>query len=71
MFEQAIHCFKWIGAVQCNILTDIYDLVYLHFAEVGGDVPAYFFHRDKIFEKKMMWYKVIAKNRSKNISAGV
>ena len=33
IFEQAIHRFyNWIGAVQCNFLTDIFDLVYSHFA---------------------------------------
>ena len=33
IFEQAIHRLsKWIGAVQCNFLTDMFDLVYLRFA---------------------------------------
>ena len=33
IFEQAIHRFSnWIRAVQCNFLSDILDLVYLHFA---------------------------------------
>ena len=32
IFEQAIHRFSYrIGAVQCNFLTDIFDLVYLRF----------------------------------------
>ena len=33
IFEQAIHRLSyWIGAVQSNFLTDIFDLVYLRFA---------------------------------------
>ena len=33
IFEQAIHHFSlWIRVVQCNSLTDIFDLVYLCFA---------------------------------------
>ena len=33
LFEQAIHRLAYyIGAVQCNFLTDIFDLVYLRFA---------------------------------------
>ena len=33
IFEQAIHRLSYyIGAVQCNFLTDIFDLVYLSFA---------------------------------------
>ena len=33
IFEQAIHRFSnWIRAVQCNFLTDIFDLVYFRFA---------------------------------------
>ena len=33
IFDQAIHSFSlWIMAVQCNFLTDILDLVYLHYA---------------------------------------
>ena len=33
VFEQAIYLFnKWIGAVQRNFLTDIFDLVYSCFA---------------------------------------
>ena len=39
------------------------------FGEAHGDGPEYF-HRDKIF-KKMTSYKVISKNRSKTITAGV
>ena len=32
IFEQAIHQFCiWIRAEQCNVLTDILDLVYLRF----------------------------------------
>ena len=33
IFEHAIHRLSyWIGEVQCNFSTDIFDLVYLHFA---------------------------------------
>ena len=33
IFEQAIHRLsKLIGVVQCNFLTDMFDLVYLRFA---------------------------------------
>ena len=68
--------------MQCNILTDIFDLVYLCFAKNVRRVRLYSileklaemflntFHRDKIFEK-ITGYKVIAKIRSKNISSAV